>query len=238
MRVYPRGCGGTERHHHEWRTVPGLSPRVRGNPPAVVCRLLHLRSIPAGAGEPPVGDCRASVCRVYPRGCGGTDVATLPWGTEEGLSPRVRGNHDQVPDAPVDRGSIPAGAGEPHETMREQVPLGVYPRGCGGTHPARISSMLACGLSPRVRGNLTTVAPPAAEVGSIPAGAGEPASHLTSMSVREVYPRGCGGTRCSESPHACKQGLSPRVRGNHEQLPPRLLGLGSIPAGAGEPDCL
>ena len=30
--VYPRACGGTAFHQHEWESGRGLSPRLRGNP--------------------------------------------------------------------------------------------------------------------------------------------------------------------------------------------------------------
>ena len=53
--VYPRACGGTgscDRHH---RTIPGLSPRMRGNRLAAPSwrRQRYRGSIPAHAGEPP-----------------------------------------------------------------------------------------------------------------------------------------------------------------------------------------
>ena len=70
--VYPRVCGGTLMH----RTLPtvggGLSPRVRGNPPARTPRLYAHRSIPACAGEPRAGPDYGGPGAVYPRVCGGT----------------------------------------------------------------------------------------------------------------------------------------------------------------------
>ena len=50
--VYPRVCGGTQLAHLQVLGPRGLSPRVRGNPPARSNRIRSLRSIPACAGEP------------------------------------------------------------------------------------------------------------------------------------------------------------------------------------------
>ena len=51
--VYPRVCGGTLNIASPPSVQPGLSPRVRGNPPATTYRNLCRGSIPACAGEPP-----------------------------------------------------------------------------------------------------------------------------------------------------------------------------------------
>ena len=50
--VYPRECGGTCREAPTGPPLPGLSPRVRGNPDQHISALLGERSIPASAGEP------------------------------------------------------------------------------------------------------------------------------------------------------------------------------------------
>ena len=51
--VYPRVCGGTGFAMVAIAFVLGLSPRVRGNPPATQSMTVPARSIPACAGEPP-----------------------------------------------------------------------------------------------------------------------------------------------------------------------------------------
>ncbi len=71
-RVYPRVCGGTYSSTAFPRWRPGLSPRVRGNHPAIAPRQQEEGSIPACAGEPPSGRRWQGWCRVYPRVCGGT----------------------------------------------------------------------------------------------------------------------------------------------------------------------
>ena len=45
----------------------------------------------------------------------------------------------------------------------------------------------------------------------------------------------CGGTALGVLMTQFRKGLSPRVRGNHNQNAPNIAGQGSIPACAGEP---
>ena len=111
--VYPRACGGTP----DWGgTIPalfGLSPRLRGNPPAAGPRALRYRSIPAPAGEPSQTSGAPSSPSVYPRACGGTLRSDLRVRHHRGLSPRLRGNLTHSPRACGHSRSIPAPAGEP-----------------------------------------------------------------------------------------------------------------------------
>ena len=74
IRVYPRVCGGTLRTYLWQSRVPGLSPRVRGNPGGVVGAIDGAGSIPACAGEPPTAPPPPVSATVYPRVCGGTSV--------------------------------------------------------------------------------------------------------------------------------------------------------------------
>ena len=198
------------------RGKKGLSPRVRGNPSNKVYGVIAGGSIPACAGEPPAGCRRCAAPRVYPRVCGGTRgrhparggrggvyprVCGGTWTMmrylqlEEGLSPRVRGNHDVLLGLPAPFGSIPACAGEPPDGVADGPggpgsipgcagePLSfllslpsrrVYPRVCGGTKSSRTPRWKSQGLSPRVRGNLRRADKEEQECRSIPACAGEP----------------------------------------------------------------
>ena len=133
LEVYPRVCGGTLRRQVNHHQVSGLSPRVRGNPPAAGSRSGGSRSIPACAGEPG-GHHPASVSgRVYPRVCGGTALVVHRMRQVDGLSPRVRGNPHSAALAPHRMGSIPACAGEPATGRGCPPTCRVYPRVCGGT---------------------------------------------------------------------------------------------------------
>ena len=90
--VYPRVCGGTT-HRLQARVMrQGLSPRVRGNLSVCDDGRPAGRSIPACAGEPQHHFCHPTPPTVYPRVCGGTAAALPSYGSEQGLSPRVRGN--------------------------------------------------------------------------------------------------------------------------------------------------
>ena len=234
-RVYPRGCGGAQDVCGIRKDHPGLSPRVRGSPPSCAASFARQGSIPAGAGEPGWNGIAPRRSRVYPRGCGGASCWRGVISYHAGLSPRVRGSLA----APFwqDRrvGSIPAGAGEPLACAGPAGGCGVYPRGCGGAQGAQVTPNWSQGLSPRVRGSLLHEQDVVALVGSIPAGAGEPAATASRYSRSRVYPRGCGGAAPDLVCAAVTEGLSPRVRGSPTG---RLSAAGryrSIPAGAGEP---
>ena len=193
-RVYPRVCGGTTCWYSLPRDTAGLSPRVRGNHSESREGGWQRGSIPACAGEP----CRRRRSRrpdrVYPRVCGGTvDLARSPSGIA-GLSPRVRGNPLSPERRDLERGSIPACAGEPDPGRRGPHRPGVYPRVCGGTRPVERHVLGLRGLSPRVRGNQSVSFSSSFIPGSIPACAGEPHIHILSRQVLWVYPRVCGGT--------------------------------------------
>ena len=175
-RVYPRGCGGTAVGGESDPQPQGLSPRVRGNRGCVRSMRTCYGSIPAGAGEPQLDSGTAAGSVVYPRGCGGTSSVGIRRVAEEGLSPRVRGNRGRRLWRSIVCRSIPAGAGEPQFGASSGWPDGVYPRGCGGTYGTMRTELAEAGLSPRVRGNHGGPYSDPVEVGSIPAGAGEPSS--------------------------------------------------------------
>ena len=192
-------------------------------------------SIPACAGEPPPRRPRHRRRWVYPRVCGGTRVFCGGLPAVYGLSPRVRGNRGADAVAFGDERSIPACAGEPRPRRLQWRPCRVYPRVCGGTLWSGRVALSGTGLSPRVRGNPAGIAPVLANVGSIPACAGEPGRRRLWRRERRVYPRVCGGTG-----RLCRRrgrwwGLSPRVRGNPREAGVNGGARGSIPACAGEP---
>ena len=91
----------------------GLSPRVRGNPLYRRRRNPSSGSIPACAGEPSPSSASILLFKVYPRVCGGTPSGELKPPSEQGLSPRVRGNPISQHVLHACIGSIPACAGEP-----------------------------------------------------------------------------------------------------------------------------
>ena len=172
--VYPRVCGGTLGRMVRIKSGEGLSPRVRGNPLPCQATPGRAGSIPACAGEPSLPSRCCWWRAVYPRVCGGTRHRLRQEMPRAGLSPRVRGNHDDAQDDDPDSGSIPACAGEP--LGRDRM------------------AATKCGLSPRVRGNPMAFCESGFCAGSIPACAGEPYRTRQSSTLEWVYPRVGGGT--------------------------------------------
>ncbi len=213
----------------------GLSPRVRGNRRLIQERIADAGSIPARAGEPEHGPTTPQRRGVYPRACGGTESKSVAQSTLTGLSPRVRGNREQVNQVAAASRSIPARAGEPGVCNHQARHTGVYPRACGGTSMSWTKMTSLAGLSPRVRGNLRHRRDQHARVGSIPARAGEPFRAMSRLLSRSVYPRACGGTREKLFLTQPWTGLSPRVRGNPDCDATPSRPSRSIPARAGEP---
>ena len=69
----------------------------------------------------------------YPRACGGTMSGVDDCRVVVGLSPRMRGNPDEITAGIFSQGTIPAHAGEPKEVNALAMPVSDYPRACGGT---------------------------------------------------------------------------------------------------------
>ena len=132
---YPRGCGDTGPSRRTKTASLGLSPRVRGHPPARDAASAAERTIPAGAGTPWIGATPKGVCRDYPRGCGDTVYVTRVIYLRTGLSPRVRGHLEAMRRSDLSAGTIPAGAGTPLSALHARRHNKDYPRGCGDTNP-------------------------------------------------------------------------------------------------------
>ena len=64
---------------------------------------------------------------------------------------------------------------------------------------------------------------------------GNPSNQIGGFTKIGVYPRACGETEGELARIFVKQGLSPRMRGNHNRISVRIRRLGSIPAHAGKP---
>ncbi len=194
---------------------PGLSPRVRGNLPRSWTGGITSRSIPACTGEPVSERLAVRGIQVYPRVYGGTLLPCCsPW-CQTGLSPRVRGNLVVRSGDLGAEGSIPACTGEPKLSASLWRYAQVYPRVYGGTTAISRFSAIWAGLSPRVRGNLWESVTEKHGDGSIPACTGEPNPENAERTEAEVYPRVYGGTAFPSGSGRSRQGLSPRVRGNH-----------------------
>ena len=177
LRVYPRVCGGTFFPPSPSVLIIGLSPRVRGNQAMRILMRPASRSIPACAGEPVRQVFSTCAISVYPRVCGGTQPRPAFDRAGAGLSPRVRGNRVWYRSQAAPARSIPACAGEPRCSYLRPSPIKVYPRVCGGTAAGEVHVVSLLGLSPRVRGNHSSVPITELQRRSIPACAGEPMTY-------------------------------------------------------------
>ena len=236
--VYPRPRGGTAISRPTSPCSIGLSPPTRGNHVLVRLALSASRSIPAHAGEPVESTKRRRQAGVYPRPRGGTDIHDDRLSAVRGLSPPTRGNPYPNRGFHLERGSIPAHAGEPPRRRTPADRRRVYPRPRGGTRIDRNCSHEREGLSPPTRGNLLVEGEKAAARGSIPAHAGEPSSLDAPRRPSTVYPRPRGGTRFGERQLESVSGLSPPTRGNLYAVRASRTSPRSIPAHAGEPRSL
>ena len=130
--------------------------------------------------------------------CGATSDRETESRAAAGLSPRVRGNLDVERIAIIGRRPIPACAGQPGKRKLARRDGAAYPRVCGATQNASVKYGAACGLSPRVRGNLGKSRIDNARDRPIPACAGQPTIFFIEGELRGAYPRVCGAT-CSKT---------------------------------------
>jgi len=130
--VDPRACGGARSLLHPAGRPEGRSPRVRGSPGPSGVAERNRGSIPARAGEPLSAAAPGAGSGVDPRACGGAHSRNTVRNAVTGRSPRVRGSLKDARDRDMNRGSIPARAGEPVEAGDPGGGCGVDPRACGG----------------------------------------------------------------------------------------------------------
>ena len=208
---------------------------MRGNQPQIAWYPETVRTIPACAGEPWCNIAINCTNSDYPRVCGGTVVICKLINHGQGLSPRVRGNHQPDLSATTHSGTIPACAGEPCPDLGVLSSHGDYPRVCGGTCDIGHLTSIILGLSPRVRGNPIPAQITIAILGTIPACAGEPFLVGLQPVASRDYPRVCGGTCPAPVKLFLNAGLSPRVRGNLYETNELPMAERTIPACAGEP---
>ena len=111
--AYPRSRGATSFVLPVISHAPGLSPLPRGNPRKAPSRCGFCGPIPAPAGQPARVRGDAAARRAYPRSRGATRRSVFARPVSWGLSPLPRGNRCLRRFHPVDKGPIPAPAGQP-----------------------------------------------------------------------------------------------------------------------------
>ena len=174
--AYPRSRGGTWAWCSWEGVISGLSPLARGNRSRLPRKRRMPGPIPARAGEPSPAMYVSAAMAAYPRSRGGTACTDQRTDLYPGLSPLARGNHHLVWLRKLQRGPIPARAGEPDQVEVRVLPNGAYPRSRGGTVAPRVNTEKAPGLSPLARGNPALTWSLVNMPGPIPARAGEPAT--------------------------------------------------------------
>ncbi len=193
-RVYLRACGATRSASARFAAASGLSPRMRSNLSEAQALRLSVGSISAHAEQPYSAPPSHEPARVYLRACGATDPAA-DWGDiPQGLSPRMRSNHDQHTPDGWKLGSISAHAEQPARPATAKWLSWVYLRACGATQVMRLSRDGETGLSPRMRSNRRRKTPGRTQRGSISAHAEQPSSSTPWRAKSGVYLRACGAT--------------------------------------------
>ena len=178
---------------------------------------------------------RLAGSRAYPRSRG----ATESWGfrtiASMGLSPLTRGNRRRAARRGGGVGPIPAHAGQPVQVDGALRDRRAYPRSRGATVGRGASGDTRQGLSPLTRGNLVRAVDRAAQLGPIPAHAGQPAPSSVSAWASRAYPRSRGATQRELERAKQAWGLSPLTRGNPGHGVDLAALAGPIPAHAGQP---
>ncbi len=191
-------------------------------------------SIPAYAGEASRPSPSKSIARVDPRVRGGGLIFTNQLTICKGRSPRTRGRRLPAYRLQRLRGSIPAYAGEAADRRCDDDDDQVDPRVRGGGRPRGGASSSRKGRSPRTRGRPPHQPHRTADLGSIPAYAGEAGHGLRTFAHRRVDPRVRGGGPMKSYTHQKIEGRSPRTRGRRHAFSSLCFHSRSIPAYAGE----
>ena len=148
--------------------------------------------IPAYAGNTTIPSCTWLPVRDHPRVCGEHVCFRLFCNGFLGSSPRMRGTPASVKEQHMDKGIIPAYAGNTYAPNAIRRSWRDHPRVCGEHLTPHASISQVTGSSPRMRGTLTADNNKAKLDGIIPAYAGNTSpSAVTFVLVRD-HPRVCG----------------------------------------------
>ncbi|BCX82594.1 hypothetical protein MIT9_P2180 [Methylomarinovum caldicuralii] len=172
-RSIPAGAGEPQ-SLHVWSCGQGSIPAGAGEPWPRPGASARVWSIPAGAGEPRYRLVPFRQYEVDPRGRGGAVHHNTDQRMRMGRSPRARGSQGGRGLFHLFHRSIPAGAGEPFHHDRYRHLCKVDPRGRGGARHTTVEQVISNGRSPRARGSHYPMDDASGNIGSIPAGAGEP----------------------------------------------------------------
>ena len=151
----------------------------------------------------------------------------------QGSSPRVRGTLVLRHHGKADTGIIPACAGNTVSGLRRVIVCRDHPRVCGEHCRRARACDVRRGSSPRVRGTHRVLWRTGYRPGIIPACAGNTDIIKTGNPTARDHPRVCGEHEVTPDNIAGYTGSSPRVRGTLSQVVAQFVGVGIIPACAG-----
>ena len=148
----------------------------------------------------------------------------------------MRGTQGQIGAHLCGVGIIPAHAGNTLFFVLSPVLFWDHPRACGEHMVGHLAGTDSVGSSPRMRGTLRFAWNTIAEMGIIPAHAGNTCRFDSMPHWNWDHPRACGEHALMVSFGAADTGSSPRMRGTPllSWRDPRLRGI--IPAHAGNTD--
>ena len=172
-RDHPRSRGGNLLAGLGLDLGAGPSPLARGKHDEEANGGLLIRTIPARAGETALPPRCISLRWDHPRSRGG-NLDRIPGAVAaKGPSPLARGKRRPSSRARATAGTIPARAGETAPEDANGQHLRDHPRSRGGNHHHGQRSGAVRGPSPLARGKLNGNSVGQADVGTIPARAGE-----------------------------------------------------------------
>ena len=212
-RDHPRTCGEHDIYTYEESRARGSSPHMRGT-------LFCTQRWAVGVGD-------------HPRTCGEHQVGQRGRRRHRGSSPHMRGTHSSSQDTNLERGIIPAHAGNTYYKTRKNYLLRDHPRTCGEHSQNPNPAQRMTGSSPHMRGTHAALMFDADCAGIIPAHAGNTSHDKSFQKIFKDHPRTCGEHRSRCRFSLPLQGSSPHMRGTLWLWLTGFFLPGIIPAHAG-----
>ena len=189
--------------------------------------------IPARAGNTTKTQTRKEPRWAHPRSRGEHDYSPADPSLALGSSPLARGTRELRGYSHPVTGLIPARAGNTGVVGEDGVFGGAHPRSRGEHCGVKVRRRIMTGSSPLARGTLRQLRYGAEVTGLIPARAGNTNLTISSTSTSRAHPRSRGEHNLRERAYERFLGSSPLARGTPVRVPPAFVGVGLIPARAG-----
>ena len=170
---------------------------------------------------------------LIPARAGNTPSRTTKLRNACGSSPLARGTRQRVIRQPRLRGLIPARAGNTPGLQRASGANGAHPRSRGEHLERRPGAAAKPGSSPLARGTQSMINLTGANLGLIPARAGNTSWTGSRRTSARAHPRSRGEHATSQMARPSSPGSSPLARGTLSNPLCRVGRIGLIPARAG-----